>query len=201
MKTKRKPYKDYYRKKIVLCNALVSTKKKRILDDDIEKAAEKVGIPYTVASRAWKNFVERSGKVDRRRKHCKYTMDYDIAVKKKPCTKARSVSADEAATIILEFMKPKTSTTALSNKYNVSIHQIYSWIHELEVTGKLFGTRVLNPEKYSKPNILVAIAYKKNPYSRAARVKELTIEQRLNYTRVADVLVDYITPIANRKDN
>ena len=194
-------YKDYYKKKLELVNKLVATKKKHINDDDVEKIADDIKIPYPVANRAWKNFVERSGDVDRRRKHSKFTLVYNIKVKKKPYTKTRVIDGSEAAKIILEFMQPKTSTTELSKKYKVSIHQIYGWIHELEISGRLLGNRVLNPEKYSKPNLLTAIAYRKNPYSRAARITSLSSEERLNYIRVTDVLKDYLTPIATKGEN
>lgn len=182
------------RQKVELCNILVNSKKKRITDEDVLNAAKTVDISYSAARRAWKNFVETSGSVDRRKST--NIGSFGIPVKKKPCTKYRDISKKEAAKILLEFMQPKVSSTFLSNKYNFSILQLYSWIHDIEVSGKLYGTRILNPEKYNKPNVLTVIAYYKNPNSLSKRIRQLTDLERLNYKRVADVLKDYLTSVA-----
>lgn len=193
-----KKYKNYYDSKVLLCNKLVASKRKKIKEKDIRTAALELCIPYSIASRAWQNFVENSGIIDKRKKsNINFSPKERIPVKNKPYTKSREVSKEEAAKILLEFMTPGTSTTELSNKYKVSIRQIYDWIHEIQVSGKLYNTRILNPEEYSKPELLTVIAYKKNPKSKSKRVLSLSDLKKMNYERVADILYQYLISAMN----
>lgn len=184
-----------YETKVKLCEMLVNTKKKRIIDEDIRKAANDLKLPFGCAKRAWNNFVESSGKIDMRKSSNRGSLG--IKAHKKVCLTKRDVAEREAASLLLELMKPGMSVATLSLKYNVAISQIYSWIHEIQVSGKLFNTRILNPEKYSKPNVLTVIAYRRNPNSRAKRIRSLTSLEKLNCTRVADILQEYLSAIVN----
>lgn len=190
--------KKYFDQKVKGCEYLVNLNAKKINKTHIVAAAKKVGLSVSTMERAWTNFVQTGGKfVDKDVKQSRG--DYNPqGTYKIPCviTKQRAITAKEAAEIILRYMNERnTKASMLCNEYKITKIQFYDLINELNVTGTLLGTKILDHKKYAKVKILDAIWLYKLPETRRGSIKALTATERLAYQRVGDVLVHYLSAI------
>ena len=191
-----------YTRKMDGCAKLASLQKKKITSDDILVASRQVGLTKESLANAWRTYQESGGNfVDYRVKNQKY-IDSEQFGKPKIIASynTRPITAEEAGDIILDYMKtPEINSRELSNKYKISVSQFYSWIHELEVSGRLLGKRVLEPSKYAKLNIKDVIWFYRNPNTERTSIKNLNVYQKYAYRRVATVLLNYLPTTAKNK--
>lgn len=190
--------KKYFDQKVKGCEYLVNLNAKKINKTHIVAAAKLVGLRTDVMENAWNNFVQTGGKyVDKSSKTGSGAKMMPIKRKDTyQVTKERVVMPKEAAEIILEYMRNRDiNSTKLSNDNNITIRQFYKWINELNVSGTILGTTILNHKKYAKVNVLDAIWLYKRPETTRKSIKALTATERLAYQRVGDVLVHYLSAL------
>jgi len=173
---------------------LVSLKKKKIVDSDLKAAAEKFEVSFATLKRSWDNFQQTGGRcLDRRvssnNGHSYYFKPTVVRI----CKKNKAIDAHTAGNIIREYMNNNEDcVTSLANKHNISVVQFYSWIHELNVSGTLLGVTVLDPKKYAKIEVKDVIWLYKHPNATRKSIQSLTDWEKLAYTRVADILLQYL---------
>lgn len=177
--------------KILGCTKLVNMQKKKINKEDIQKVANEIGVSFNVMENAWNNFQQSGGKlVDRRSTTGSGTIKMTPTVVCK--NRSRGVSPETAGDILREYMTGVLSSRQICNKHNISVHQLYNWIQELNVHGTLLGKKVLDPKKYAKIEVKDVIYFRKNPETTRKSIASLTEAERLAYRRVADILMMYL---------
>ena len=171
---------------------IVALNKKKVDLDTIKLIAKEANLKASTLKRAWDNFVQTGGRtVDRRFKTGSGT------IKMKPSVvcnnhKRKDVSTSEAGTIIKYYMTNKISSRELCNKYNISVGQFYSWLKELRVSGTLLGRKIFDTKKYAKPEVKDVIWYYREPKTERKSITRLSIMEKANYRRVAEVLLAYL---------
>lgn len=175
------------------CEKLVSLNKKKITPFDIAKVAKDLPISEKSLERAWQTFQETGGRqVDYRCSTGSGTIKMVPTIHSN-CKKRKSITAAEAGSIIIEYMKDsKINSRELSNKHKISLNQFYEWIKELNVSGTLLGKKVLDPKKYAKLNVLDVIWFKKRPSTKRKSISNLSLLEKHALTRVANVLENYL---------
>ena len=178
-------------KKMSICVKLAEMKKKKINDDDIQDMAVKENIPFLVLQRAWKNFYQTGGKTVNKREYSGFgTIKMTPTVK---CTaKARSLTFEEAASIVYDYITTNVKSREFCNNHNISVNCFYNLIDELNTSGTLLGKTILNPKKYAKVDVLTAIKVKKHPKSKSKKITSLSYGERAAYERVGNVLLEYL---------
>jgi len=193
---------NYFTKKIEGCEALVAMRVKHINKTHIEKVATKLNMPVATLEHAWENFQESGGKYVDRRQKSSNPKALNLATpnaKKLLYTKMRKVSYEEASMIIREYMTTKVNAVDLVNNHQITANQFYSWIHELNTSGTLFGHRILDPKKYAKLDVKDVIWLNKYKNSKRKSLKNLTEMQVVAYRQVANILLHYL-PIMEKKN-
>lgn len=182
--------------KLAGCEYLANLKVKKITDSQIRDVSEMYNISEKKLKSAWNNFVETGGKnVDLRVSSGKGTIKMKSTVK--PNTVKRIVTAEEAGSIILDYMTGALNSREISNKYNISLFQFYGWIKELNTSGKILGKKVLDPLKYAKLEVKDVIWLYKKPNTKRKTITALTYAEKQAYKRVATVLLNYLPRIKN----
>ena len=187
--------KTYYNEKLVGVSLLIKYKgKNAVKDAQIEAAAKQAGLPAKSLKKAWVVFQETGGSyVDKRYKeHSNNTVFKCTPTVKATCKFNPSIDTYTAGNIIKEYMSSDLNSREIANKYNISLNQFYSWIHELTISGKLLGRTVLKPSKYDKLPVIDVIWLRKKPHSTRKSIKRLSTLKRQCYQRVADVLEAYL---------
>lgn len=179
------------KKKLAGCTKLVNMKKKKIERSDIISVAQEIGISTATMENAWRVFQESGGKrVDNRSTTGSGSLSFKRNFICK--NKTRKVTAEEAGDIIREYMTTSIHAAEICNKHNISYYQFYTWLHELNVSGKLLGKKVLNHSKYAKIEIKDVIRLNKRPNTTKKSIANLSECERLAYKRVADILLMYL---------
>lgn len=189
--------KKYFDQKVKGCEYLVNLKAKKINKTHIVAAAKLVGLSTDVMEKAWNNFVQTGGKsVDKASTNSKNAALILTPTVRLTVTKKRVVTSKEAGKILLRYMKERNvKSRELCNEYKITMDQFYEWINELNVSGTLLGTTILNHKKYAKVNVLDAIWLYKRPKTIRKSIKALTATEKLAYQRVGDVLVHYLSAL------
>lgn len=185
-------------KKEELCLRLSQYEKESITREDIIIEGFRGGLSENSAILAWNNYIQTSvpdrratngGKTGEIKMISSYNPE-DIPTKKGIKTKK------EAAGIILEYMKKRELTSRdIAIKHNITVKQFYSWIKELNVSGKLLGKKILNPLKYHKCEVKDVIWLKKVPTSQRKGIRKLNILEYSFYKRTGNVLETYLKKI------
>lgn len=190
-----------YDAKALAASIVVGKNPAHVTVKELGDAAKATGLKTSQVKNLWRTFTETCGTyIDGRVSSKDYIGKGQVFGT--PSVKSeygyRDVTVDEAAEILLYYMNTHfVNSREVANKYKVSVKQIYDWIRELNVSGTLMGTMVLNPKKYGKPEVKDVIWMTKHPYTTRKGIRTLSQSERLNYTRVADVLKTYLTRLTN----
>lgn len=194
---------SYYDEKVSLVESLVALNKKKIKDADIAKAADKIGIPFNSAKSAWMTFLETGGeRVDYRQANKPGNTKSFCATPTHTCKarKNKCIKDSGAAEVILAYIYDANSTSReICTAYNVSLVQFYSWLKELNVSGTLLGTKVLDPKKYAKLDVKLAIWAMKHPNTTRKNFDQMTTLERAAYARLGQVLIKYLQGIKDHE--
>jgi isopropylmalate/homocitrate/citramalate synthase len=116
--------------------------------------AEKYEVSYRVAKAAWKNFVE-FGTADLREKTGVFAGKKQTNTKTlKTLPKRVNKNLDEknAKEMLIKYFNG-TKAIYLMKKYKTTPRQFYNLVRELNVSGSVMGSSVLDPKQYAKINV------------------------------------------------
>jgi len=126
----------------------------KITPELLKVEAERYEVSYRVAKAAWKNFVE-FGKAELREKNGKFAGRKQTNAKTlKTLPKRVNKDLDEttAKEMLLKYFNGRKAIN-LMKKYKVTAHQFYDLVRELNVSGTVMTTPVLDPTQYAKINV------------------------------------------------
>lgn len=171
---------------------IVDRKVKKVDDQVIRDEAKSIGLTFNILKRAWLNFAQ-FGAVDLRTKtgkSAKNTYAVQSTYNKKYFSglSRKLLSADQAKVILKEYIFTQIKVVELLNKYELSKDQFYEIVRELNVSGTVLGSSVLNPKKYAKVDIKKVIRYSKKPH--LFKGESLLVNKQ--YQRVLVVLDKYL---------
>lgn len=179
-----------------LITAIVSLNKKKIEKEDVYTMSKKMGIPCATGMLVWNNFVQY-GKINKRIPERKGIKASDDAIEKWKNKRKKlqeiekfKPSEETAVDMIIQYMNGKDLFDILIEN-RCSIANFYNLIHELNISGTLYGRMILNPKKYAKVDVSRAIRWYRNPNSSYYK-KNLSEVEKLQFKRVTQVLRDYL---------
>lgn len=197
------------KQKTLAVNELASSTSKKITNLMIKNTAKKYGLTKDSLKTAFTNFMN-FGKVDLRYagKRRKSKLNF-VSPTKLPYYPWKKITSKEAGNLLHEYIFSWGDTAKeFSRKYQLNLMQLYSWIKELTISGKLLGRKVLDPRKYMKidvKNVIVLEKYSKKAYCKTMSkldnvhrkgwrkaVAKMSKEEILIHRRVAVVLDKYL---------
>ena len=182
-----------------LVYTLATSKAKKITSQSVNAVADKLGIDRKVAKRAWKNYSQldvKNQKFSLRLKHGGFVGTTTVARRKSQAQwtrsnvplKGRRVYFKTAAKIILEIKNTDAKVYEVLKANNVSRDQYYSWLQEMNISGKLLNHLVFNWAKFPKKDVKDIIKYNKYP----ARFIESTVLESAQLERLGTVMDNYL---------
>jgi hypothetical protein len=174
---------------------LATSKIKKITNKVVNEFADTLGIDRAKARRAWKNYSQldvQNKKFSRKFKDGKnvgkYKPSYNTWQKENLVLKNRKVYFKTAAKVILEIKNTKAKVFEVLKKYNIGRDQYYSWLEELQISGKLLGRKIFDWTQYPKKDVKEIIRFAKHP----ERFIEYPLFDVAKLNRLNTVLDEYL---------